>query len=126
MYRNAVLAANAELGLTRFEIAEILSAAPRLVELWIAGIEEPGRHFSERVEELGAVADAVAEKMTPRGARSWLAIPSADFDYYAPIDVLRRGELYTVLSVVQEMPSIFRVGNKPLLDELDDEDTSAA
>lgn len=126
MYRNAVVAASVELGLSRFDIAEIVGATPRLVEGWLAGTHEPGLHFEERVDELGAVADIVAEKMTPRAAHAWLTIPCPELDYYAPIDVLRRGELYTVLKVVEAMPTAFRMGMRALLDDIDDESQTSA
>ncbi len=119
MYRNAVVAASVELGLSRFDIAEIVGATPRLVENWLAGTAEPGRHFDERLDDLAAVADIVGEKMSPRAAHAWLSIPSPDLDYYAPIDVLRRGELYTVLKVVESMPTAFRMGTKSLLDDIE-------
>lgn len=121
MYREAVIAANVDLGLSRFDIAEIIGTTPQLVERWLTGEAEPGFHFEERIEELGAVADMVAERMTPRAAAMWLTVPAPELDYYAPIDVLRRGELYTLLKVVEAMPTTpFSMGGRSLLDELDD------
>lgn len=125
MYRNAVVAASVELGLSRFDIAEIVGATPRLVESWLSGSAEPGLHFQERVEELGDVAEAVAEKMSPRAAHAWLTIPAAELDYYAPVDVLRRGELYTVLRAVEDMPTAFRLSSVLHNDTEPDEDEAA-
>ncbi len=121
MYRNAVVTASVDLGLSRFDIAEIVGATPRLVESWLAGTSEPGRHFDERLEELGAVAEVVAEKMSPRAAHVWLSVPAPELDYYSPIDVLRRGQLYTVFKIVSAMPTTFRMGSRSLLDELENE-----
>lgn len=130
MHRNAVVAASVELGLSRFDIAEIVGTTPRLVEAWLSGNSEPGRHFAERVEELGEVATAVREKMSPRAAQVWLTIPSPELDYYCPVDVLRRGELFTVLRAVEDMPVAFRLGTGmgkfiPPDDDLDDEAPAA-
>lgn len=117
MHLDAVLAANVDLGLTRFEIAEILGASAGLVDAWLDGSAYPGRHFEERIEELGAVADMVADRMTPRSAQAWLSMPCPELDYYAPIDVLRRGELATVVRVVEAMTTTrFGIGGRPLAD----------
>lgn len=120
-------AARTELGLSRIEIAEIVGATPRLIDEWISGESEPGRHLSDQIEALRGVVTAIHDTMSTRAARVWLGIPSAELDYYTPLDVLRRGELYLLERTLRERPRDITLGMmlRPNRDESpDDEDTS--
>lgn len=114
-------AARTELGLSRIEIAEIVGTTPRLIDEWIEEVSEPGRHLTEQVEALRGVVTAMREQMTTRAARVWMSIPSPELDYYSPVDVLRRGELYLVERTLRERPRDISLGMVLRVDH--DEDT---
>ena len=105
-----IAAARTELGLSRIEIAEIIGATPRLVDDWIEGTSEPGRHLTEQVEALRGVVTAIRDQMSTRAARVWLGIPAPELDYYTPMDVLRRGELYLIERTLRERPRDVALG----------------
>ncbi len=106
----AITAAHSELGLSRIEIAEIIGTTPGLVDEWGTGASEPGRHMAEQIDSLCGVVAAVREAMSTRAARVWLSIPSPELDYYTPIDVLRRGELYLLERTLRERPRDITLG----------------
>ena len=117
-------AARTELGLSRIEIAEIVGTTPRLIDEWIEEVSEPGRHLTEQVEALRGVVTAMREQMTTRAARVWMSIPSPELDYYSPVDVLRRGELYLVERTLRERPRDISLGMVLRVNNDDAEDGS--
>ena len=97
------------IGLSRFDIAQMLDATPGIVEAWLSGQMTPGPHSREKLEELLQVLEGLFAKMTPRAAHEWLNSPSSALDFYEPLDLLRRGDLHSVMCVVEAMPRAIRL-----------------
>ena len=70
---------------------------------------EPGPRSRQKLDELLIVFEGLFEKMTPAAARNWLTSPSAPLDYYEPLDLLRRGDLQTVLRIIEDLPRSIRL-----------------
>lgn len=97
------------IGLSRFDVAQMLDATPGIVDAWLTGTMEPGPRSRQKLEELLVVFEGLFEKMTPAAARNWLTSPSAPLDYYEPLDLLRRGDLQSVLRIIDELPRAIRL-----------------
>lgn len=97
------------IGLSRFDIAQMLDATPGIVEAWLTGQMTPGPRSREKLDELLQVLEGLFVKMTPWAAHEWLNSPSAALDYYEPLDLLRRGDLYSVMCVIDAMPRAIRL-----------------
>ena len=104
------------IGLSRFDIAQMLDATPGIVEAWLTGEMTPGPRSREKLEDLLLVLEGLFVKMTPRAARDWLLSPSAALDYYEPLDLLRRGDLYSVMRVIDQMPRAIRLDKQLTVD----------
>ena len=107
------------IGLSRFDIAQMLDATPGIVEAWLTGEMTPGPRSREKLNELLLVLEGLFVKMTPRAAHEWLNSPSAALDYYEPLDLLRRGDLYSVMCVIDSMPRAIRLDRHLTLDTAD-------
>lgn len=97
------------IGLSRFDVAQMLDATPGIVDAWLSGTMEPGPRSRQKLEELLIVFEGLFEKMTPAAARNWLTSPNAPLDYYEPLDLLRRGDLQSVLRIIDELPRSIRL-----------------
>ena len=97
------------IGLSRFDIAQMLDATPGIVDAWLTGAMQPGPRSRQKLEDLLVVLEGIFEKLTPRAAREWLTSPSAALDYYEPIDLLRRGDLNSVMRVIEALPRSIRL-----------------
>jgi uncharacterized protein YjeT (DUF2065 family) len=104
------------IGLSRFDIAQMLDATPGIVEAWLTGEMTPGPRSREKLNELLLVLEGLFVKMTPRAAHEWLNSPSAALDYYEPLDLLRRGDLYSVMCVIDTMPRAIRLDRHLAID----------
>ena len=104
------------IGLSRFDIAQMLDATPGIIEAWLTGEMTPGPRSREKLNELLLVLEGLFVKMTPRAAHEWLNSPSAALDYYEPLDLLRRGDLYSVMCVIDAMPRAIRLDRHLTLD----------
>ncbi len=104
------------IGLSRFDIAQMLDATPGIVEAWLSGEMTPGPRSREKLEDLMMVLEGLFVKMTPRAAREWLMSPSSALDYYEPVDLLRRGDLHLVMRVIEEMPRAIRLDRQLSVD----------
>ncbi len=104
------------IGLSRFDIAQMLDATPGIVEAWLTGQMTPGPRSREKLDELLQVLEGLFVKMTPRSAHEWLNSPSAALDYYEPLDLLRRGDLYSVMCVIEAMPRAIRLDRHLTID----------
>ena len=104
------------IGLSRFDIAQMLDATPGIVEAWLTGEMTPGPRSREKLDELLLVLEGLFVKMTPRAAHEWLNSPSAALDYYEPLDLLRRGDLYSVMCVIDSMPRAIRLDRRLAVD----------
>ena len=98
-----------QIGLSRFDVAQMLDATPGIVDAWLSGMMEPGPRSRQKLDELLVVFDGLFEKMTPSAARNWLTSPSAALDYYEPLDLLRRGDLRSVLRIIDSLPRSIRL-----------------
>ena len=98
-----------QIGLSRFDIAQILDATPGIVDAWLSGAMEPGPRSRQKLDDLLVVLEGLFSKLTPRAANVWLTSPSAALDYYEPIDLLRRGDLGTVMRVIDALPRAIRL-----------------
>ena len=107
------------IGLSRFDIAQMLDATPGIIEAWLTGEMTPGPRSREKLNELLLVLEGLFVKMTPRAAHEWLNSPSAALDYYEPLDLLRRGDLYSVMCVIDAMPRAIRLDRHLTLDTAD-------
>lgn len=97
------------LGLSRFDIAQMLDATPGIVEAWLTGEITPGPRSRQKLEELLLVLEGLFAKMTPGAANRWLTTPNGALDYYEPLDLLRRGDLSEVMRVIDVMPRAIRL-----------------
>ena len=97
------------IGLSRFDIAQMLDATPGIVEAWLTGEMTPGPRSREKLDDLLLVLEGLFAKMTPWAAHQWLLSPSAALDYYEPLDLLRRGDLHSVMRVIDQMPRAIRL-----------------
>jgi hypothetical protein len=104
------------IGLSRFDIAQMLDATPGIVEAWLTGEMTPGPRSREKLDELLLVMEGLFVKMTPRAANEWLNSPSPALDYYEPLDLLRRGDLHSVMSVIDAMPRAIRLDRQLAID----------
>lgn len=104
------------IGLSRFDIAQMLDATPGIVEAWLTGEMSPGPRSRAKLEELLEVLEGLFNKMTPRAAGEWLTSPSPALDYYEPLDLLRRGDLYSVMCVIDAMPRAIRLDRQLAVD----------
>lgn len=84
------------IGLSRFDVAQILDATPGIVSAWLDGTLEPGPRSRERLGELLSVLEALFTRMTAHAAYQWMYTPNATLEFYYPIDLLRRGDLITI------------------------------
>ena len=98
-----------QIGLSRFDIAQMLDATPGIVEAWLSGAMTPGPSSRQKLDALIEVLEALFETMTPGNAHRWLTAPCAALDYYEPLDLLRRGDMTTVLSVIEQLPRAIRL-----------------
>jgi hypothetical protein len=97
------------IGLSRFDVAQMLDATPGIVDAWLSGTMEPGPRSRQKLDELLIVFEGIFEKMTPAAARNWLTSPSVALDYYEPLDLLRRGDLESVLRIIDSLPRSIRL-----------------
>jgi hypothetical protein len=104
------------IGLSRFDIAQMLDATPGIVEAWLTGEMTPGPRSREKLDELLLVLEGLFVKMTPRAANEWLNSPSPALDYYEPLDLLRRGDLHSVMSIIDAMPRAIRLDRQLVID----------
>jgi hypothetical protein len=104
------------IGLSRFDIAQMLDATPGIVEAWLTGEMTPGPRSREKLDELLLVMEGLFVKMTPRAANEWLNSPSPALDYYEPLDLLRRGDLHSVMSIIDAMPRAIRLDRQLVID----------
>ena len=102
------------IGLSRFDIAQMLDATPGIVDAWLTGEMSPGPRSREKLHELLLVLEGLFVKMTPRAAHVWLTSPSPALDYYEPLDLLRRGDLYSVMTVIEAMPRAIRLDRQAI------------
>jgi len=98
-----------QVGMSRFDVAQMLDATPGIVDAWLSGTMEPGPRSRQKLDELLFVFEGLFEKMTPTAARDWLTSPSAGLDYYEPLDLLRRGDLQSVMRVIDALPRSIRM-----------------
>ncbi len=98
-----------QVGMSRFDVAQMLDATPGIVDAWLSGTMEPGPRSRQKLDELLLVFEGLFEKMTPTAARDWLTSPSAGLDYYEPLDLLRRGDLQSVMRVIDALPRSIRM-----------------
>lgn len=98
-----------QIGLSRFDIAQILDATPGIVDAWLSGAMEPGPRSRRKLDDLLVVLEGLFAKFTPHAVHQWLTSPNAALDYYEPIDLLRRGDLVTVMRLIDELPRAIRL-----------------
>ncbi len=99
----------ARLGLSRFDIAQILDATPGIVDAWLSGAMAPGPISRRKLNELLEVLEVLFDKLSPTAARTWLTLPNAALDYYEPVDLLRRGDLSSVMKTLEAIPRASRL-----------------
>jgi hypothetical protein len=97
-------------GLSVFDLAQMLDTTPGVVEAWLCGVVQPSLRSRESFEALLAIFEAVFDRMTPAAGREWLVSASMALDGEAPVDVLKRGDIATVLELVEALPRSIRVG----------------
>jgi hypothetical protein len=97
-------------GLSVFDLAQMLDTTPGIVEAWLCGVVQPSLRSRECFEELLGVFDVLFDKMTPLSGREWLISPNVALGGEAPADVLRRGDAHAVLEVLEARPRSIRAG----------------
>ncbi len=91
------------IGLSRFDIAQILDATPGVVSSWLDGSLTPGPRSRERLAELLTLLEKLFGRMTQRVAYEWMYQPNETLDFYYPIDLLRRGDLMTITRLLDTL-----------------------
>ena len=99
-------------GLSVFDIAQMLDTTPGVVEAWLSGVVQPSLRSRECFADVISVFDAVFDRMTPAAGREWLVSPSVALDGEAPADVLKRGDATAVLELVEAFPRSIRVSRR--------------
>lgn len=84
-----------EMGLTERDLAAITGAADRTVRRWLSGTAPQHRH-AERVDDLYAIVEELADSLTAKGLRQWLHGRNRHLKGDRPIDRLAQGDFDAV------------------------------
>lgn len=104
--RQAIEQLQAELGLSRNELAQTLAANPRTVERWHAGETYPQHEMRRKLAELVGLQHRLRDTFSsPEAGRSWLRSPNRYLGGLAPLDALRAGRLDRVEAALDALDS---------------------
>lgn len=89
--------------LDQAELARMLGTNPRTVSRWLSRQTAPPPDSRERLLELIAVLEKLADVLRPEPARDWLFAPNDSLDYREPVDLLRAGDFRRVRGAIDAM-----------------------
>lgn len=95
--------AAAKADLDQGDIARVVDASPRTVSRWLQRTSDPRPDARERLLELLAVLEELSQVLRPQAAHDWLFMPNPMLDHHKPVDLLREGEVRTVLGAIDAM-----------------------
>lgn len=91
--------------LTDGDIARATGAGVSTVGAWIRGTRSPRGERAERLAELSAIVDRLANVIEPAYIPVWLRRPAPALDDEKPIDLLARGEWRPVARLISALES---------------------
>lgn len=97
---------DAQLGLSRLDLARALAAHPRTIDRWCTGETYPQRAARQQLVRLLNLVHRVREAFaTPEGARTWLHAENRYLGGLAPIDAVRVGRFDRVEAALDALDS---------------------
>ena len=96
----------AELGLSRGDLADALGVDPRTLQRWYSGQSYPQREARHRLFELDHLRIRLRHTFTSSDAvHSWMRVPSAYLSQLTPLEVLRAGRPDRVEAALEALDS---------------------
>jgi len=89
--------------LTQEDVGKIVGASPRTVARWAAGENMPRGASRQRLLELAAIAQQIANVMKPDAAGAWLYEPNPLLKNQKPADLVAQGRYQEVLDLVDAL-----------------------
>lgn len=87
-------------GLTERDIARAAGVSPVTARAWLAGTRQPTGERAERLIELAALVERLAQVLERDYIAIWLRKPLAALDDDKPLDVIAAGEYRRVGSII--------------------------
>jgi transcriptional regulator with XRE-family HTH domain len=87
-------------GLTEQDIARATDVSPVTARAWLAGTRQPTGDRAERLIELSALVERLAQLMQRDYIAIWLRKPLAALDDDKPLDVIAAGEYRRVSGII--------------------------
>lgn len=92
-------------GLETAEIARGTGADKTTVRAWVRGTRGPSGVYVERLAELSAMVERLAEVVRREYIQSWLIKPNQALDDDKPLDVIAAGEYRRVSKLISALES---------------------
>ncbi|MDP8942804.1 MAG: helix-turn-helix transcriptional regulator [Actinomycetota bacterium] len=92
-------------GLSEADIARATGAARTTARAWLAGRRFPAGEHAERLAELLALVERLADVIPPRFIRSWMRKPLRELDDDKPLDVIAAGDYRSVARMIRVLES---------------------
>ena len=86
--------------LDQADLARALDTNRRTIARWLHRESSPRPDTRERVLELLAVLNCLADVLRPEAAHDWLFSPNPLLDHHKPVELLRDGEYRRVLGAI--------------------------
>lgn len=90
-------------GLETADISRATGADKTTVRAWIRGDRSPSGTYAERLAELSAIVERLAQVLRRDFIRGWLIKPLVALDDDKPLDVIEAGEYRRVSRVVSAL-----------------------
>lgn len=87
------------------QIADALGVDRAQLTRWRAGRTVPSAEVADRLVGLEAVVELLATHLEPDSIAKWLRGVNAHLDNRRPLDLLRQGNLSTVIAAIEAMKS---------------------
>lgn len=92
-------------GLETVDIARVTGVDKTTVRAWVRGTRGPSSGHAERLAELTAIVERLAEVLQREYIRSWLIKPNQVLNDDKPLDVIAAGDYRSVSRVVSALES---------------------
>jgi uncharacterized protein (DUF2384 family) len=93
----------AKTGVREGEVAELLGTTPQTVHRWRNAQVDPQTAHLRRILDLAYVADELSELYEPDEARVWLYERHRLLGGRRPVDLIRSGDIDTVLTLIAQL-----------------------
>jgi DNA-binding transcriptional regulator YiaG len=103
-YRTELTDLRRKLGISQKAFALLSSSSQRAVARWEAG-EKPGEHAKRTLVELQRLQKALAVVMKKDSIPEWLEIPNKALGGLKPLEVIQRGEIDRIWSLIYYLQS---------------------